>query len=173
MSQTQTRLHVRAGRRKLFLSTFAVLTPGLLTGSGASAQDKAAGEIRAAIKAIWDKPGAPVEVDPVTVVGTHAIAGWTQEHRGGRALLRREHGKWVVFVCGGDGLAKSAALRQTGMSSADATSLEKAVARAEATIPAARRRMFALFEGTVRVDGAGGHAAHGAHAGHGGHGVAK
>jgi hypothetical protein len=139
----------------------------------AHAQEKNAAEVRSAIKAIWDKPGALVEVDPVSVVGNHAIAGWTQERRGGRALLRRDHGKWTVIVCGGDGLAKAAALRQTGMSTADASSMEKAVAKAEAGVPEARRRMFALFEGTVRVEGGRSHAAHGAQAGHDGHAAKK
>ena len=94
----------------------------------AHAQDKNAAEVRSAIRAIWDKPGASVEVDPVSVVGNHAIAGWTQEKRGGRALLRRDHGKWTVIVCGGDGLAKANALRQTGMSATDASNMERAVA---------------------------------------------
>jgi hypothetical protein len=50
------------------------------------------------------------------------------------------------------------------MSAADASNMERAVAKAESTVPEARRKMFALFEGTVRVDGGGNHAAHGAHA---------
>jgi hypothetical protein len=153
-------------RTHLTRTIVAWLLMAILPGATASAQDTNATEVRAAIKAIWDKPGAAVTVDPVTVVGNHAIAGWTQETRGGRALLRREHGKWVVIVCGGDGLAKAAALRQTGMSAADASSMEKVAAKAESTVPEARRKMFALFEGTVRVDGAGGHAAHAGHETH-------
>jgi hypothetical protein len=130
----------------------------------ASAQDPAAG-VRHAIKAIWDKPGAPVDVSPVSVVGKHAIAGWTQEDRGGRALLRQEHGKWVVTVCGGDGLIKTDALLQTGMSKSEAESLSKATQKAEAAIPAERRKKFALFEGMVKVDASHkpGDQGHGAH----------
>jgi hypothetical protein len=162
-------------RASTALFVFAVCSLGmsLVPIQNVLAQDKNAAEVRSAIKSIWDKPGALVEVDPVSVVGNHAIAGWTQEKRGGRALLRRDHGKWTVIVCGGDGLAKAAGLRQTGMSTADASSMEKAVAKAEAGVPEARRRMFALFEGTVRVESGGSHATHGAQAGHDGHAAKK
>ncbi len=172
MLNRSTRQRASSTFLKLILAVGSVFI-SLAQVQVADAQDKNAAEIRSAIKAIWDKPGALVEVDPVSVVGNHAIAGWTQEKRGGRALLRRDHGKWTVIVCGGDGLAKAAALRQTGMSATDASSMEKAVAKAEAGVPETRRRMFALFEGTVRVDGSAGHAAHGAHAGHDAHAAKK
>ena len=166
MSNHSNVFHSGAWRIRHFLAMVASLALFLLQAATAVAQDQNASQVRSAIKAIWDKPGAAVDIDPVVVVANHAIAGWTQEDRGGRALLRKEHGKWTVIVCGGDGLAKAAALRQTGMSATDAGALEKAVAKAETGIPEARRKKFALFEGMVRVDGAQGHAAHGAHAGH-------
>jgi hypothetical protein len=80
-----------------------ILLAGLIISispfSTAFAQDKSTGEVRAAIKAIWDQPDTQVDVDPVSVVGNYAMAGWTQGKRGGRALLRREHDKWAVIVC--------------------------------------------------------------------------
>lgn len=163
MLNRSTRHRASSTFLKLILAVGSVFV-SLAQVQDAEAQDKNAAAVRSAIKAIWDKPGALVEVDPVSVVGNHAIAGWTQEKRGGRALLRRDYGKWTVIVCGGDGLARAAALRQTGMSATDASSMEKAVAKAEAGVPEARRKMFALFEGKVTMDGGASHAAHGTHA---------
>lgn len=135
----------------------------LASGAHAQAQSSDAAAVRASIKTMFDKPGAPVEVDPVSVVKGYAVAGWTQEKQGGRALLRQEKGKWMVVACGGDGMAKADTLKMAGMKQADAVSLEKAVDKAEAAIPAERRRMFALFNGVVKMDGAHGHDAHAAH----------
>jgi hypothetical protein len=162
---TYTRTH-HLGTHRLaaaIVTCAAILTT---TATPVNAQDTNTAAVRSAIKAIWDKPDARVEVDPVSVVKNHAVAGWTQDTRGGRALLRQEHGKWVVILCGGDGLARKDALRQAGVAPGDAAALEAAVAKAEAAIPAPRRKMFALFQGTVRVDGGHEHPAHGAASAH-------
>ena len=135
----------------------------LASGAYAQAQGGDAAAVRTAIKAMFDKPGAPVDVDPVSVVKGYSVAGWTQEKQGGRALLRQEKGKWVVVACGGDGMAKADTLKMAGMSQGDAVALEKAVIKAEAAVPAERRKMFALFNGVVKMDGAHGHGAHAAH----------
>ena len=66
-----------------------------------------------AMKALFDKPQSPLKVAAVSVEGDYALAGWIQDQRGGRALLKK------------DQVAK-----------------------------------FAMFDGVVKVDGAG----HGAHA---------
>jgi hypothetical protein len=171
MTIVQVRRHACATLIKLSLTACA-MGAGVTLTPVARAQGAETGAVRNAIKAIWDKPGAPVEVDPVTVVKNHALAGWIQEKRGGRALLRLEHGKWTVIVCAGDGLVKASALQHAGISPADATALEKATLKAEAGVSPERRKMFALFEGLVRVDasqtGHGGHAGHTPHALHGG-----
>lgn len=162
----QARRHACATLFKLSLTACA-LGAAVSFAPVVHAQGAENGAVRSAIKAIWDKPGAPVEVDPVTVVKNHAIAGWIQEKRGGRALLRLEHGKWTVIVCAGDGLLKASALQQAGLSPGDATALEKATLKAEAGVAPERRKMFALFEGVVRVDA--GHTGHSGHAGHTSH----
>jgi hypothetical protein len=141
-------------RRKLLLVSFAPWA--LLTTSCApdttAADDQA---IRQVLMAQFDKPEAPLAVAPVVVQGAHALAGWTQGERGGRALLRREGSLWRVVVCGGDGLKDAAALRDTGLSGDEAAALAKALANAEAPLPAAQRAKFAMFGATVRVEASG------------------
>ena len=48
-------------------------------------------QIRSLISKTYDHPGAIVQTAPVVVVDNHAIAGWTQGARGGRALLRKSN----------------------------------------------------------------------------------
>lgn len=118
----------------------------------ARAQGTAEDAIRASLRATWERPGAPLTVDPVVRVGRFAMAGWVQGDRGGRALLRDEHGKWVTFICGGDGLKAASALREAGVPAADADRLAAAWQAAEAKVSPVLRSRFSLFEGIVRVD---------------------
>jgi hypothetical protein len=102
----------------------------------------------------------------VVVEGDWALAGWLQDARGGRALLQKRHGHWVIVVCGGDGLRQADALVYTGMTADMATALAKKLNVAENRLPADTLKQFASFEGMLRVDGDAGHGA-----GHGGQGV--
>jgi hypothetical protein len=125
------------------------------------------------MKRQFDQPKAPLKVAPVVVEADWALAGWLQDTRGGRALLQKRHGQWVIVVCGGDGLLEAQALVQTGMPAEMAAALAKKLAAAESRLPAATLKKFASFEGMLRVDGEGGHGAQGAGhgAGHGAHGA--
>ena len=116
--------------------------------------------IEHAMKALFDKPEAPLVVAPVTVEGDYAVAGWIQHGRGGRALLKKENGKWSIQVCGGDGLKQASALTMTGMDRALADKLARKVAAAEKNLSADQLKKFAMFEGVMRVDGSA-HAPHG------------
>lgn len=108
--------------------------------------------IEQAMKKLFDKPEVPLKVAPISVEGKWAVAGWTQDQRGGRAVLKKDDGRWSIQVCGGDGLRSATALEQLGIDSAAAERLARKVKAAEAALPAAQVRMFSLFEGTVRVD---------------------
>jgi hypothetical protein len=109
--------------------------------------------IEHAMKHLFDKPEAPLEVGPVSVEGHHAVAGWIQHGRGGRALLQKEGSTWTIQVCGGDGLKDATALAMTGMPAPAARRLAQRVTQAERQWPAERVKLFSLFKGTVRVDG--------------------
>lgn len=133
----------------------ALLAP--VTARAVDTVDQAA--IRKVILDTWDRPDARLGVDPIVVQGGYAVADWVQGKRGGRALLRRkEDGQWMVAVCAGDGLRKASMLEQTGMSAADAQSMAKRLARAEAAVTPRQRALFSSFQGVARMDGGGKHA---------------
>jgi hypothetical protein len=123
--------------------------------------------IRAVMKGTWDKPDAKVDVSPITIAGDHAIAGWTQGEMGGRALLRRQHGHWIVVLCAGDDLLKPGALKLAGIAAGPASELLSRNAAAEQGIPAARRAQFSKFEGLVTMDASGAHPPQDGHGAHG------
>jgi hypothetical protein len=129
--------------KKLIFASMA-----LLLGSVAQAQPAApdvAKPIRAVISKTYDQPGKPVKTDPVVVSGDHAVADWIQGNFGGRALLRREKGKWVIVLCAGDGLRQAQVLEQSGVPQAEARSIARQLAAAEDGLPAERRKLFSLF----------------------------
>lgn len=126
---------------------------------GAAAADTSADQaaIRQVLMTSFDKPKARLAVDPVVVVGKHAIAGWAQGGRGGRALLLQHGTEWRVTLCAGDGLKQASVLREAGISLADAQALAQNLAAAEARLPAAQRAKFSTFDGVVRMDATGQH----------------
>lgn len=124
--------------------------------------------IELSMKKLFDKPDAPLAVDPVSIEGDYAVAGWIQSGKGGRALLKKEKGQWSIHVCGGDGLKQASALVQTGMSRASADHLAKKVQSAEAQLSADQLKKLSMFEGVAKVD-QGQHGAHDAHASHSKH----
>jgi len=121
--------------------------------SAAALADTDAHAIRSLIGATWDKPEAKVETDPVVVSGDFAVASWTQGGRGGRALLRRVDKGWSVVLCSGDPLKAASSLVEAGVPIIDADRISKDLAEAEAHVAPERRALFALFEGTVPMNG--------------------
>ncbi len=137
----------------------AVAAALLCAGLGATAADTGADQaaIRHVLMTTFDKPEARLVVDPVVVVGKHAVAGWSQGERGGRALLVRQGSEWHITLCAGDGLKQAKVLREAGISKADAEVMAKDLASAEAKLPAAQRARFSTFDGIVRMDASGQH----------------
>ena len=134
-------------------STHPVTTPAM----------SEAQSIEHVLKALFEKPEAPLKVSPVSIEGEYAVAGWLQDQRGGRALLKKEMSKWSILVCGGDGLTQASVLTMTGMPGSTARRLETKVIAAEKDLPVDQVRKFGLFDGIVKVDGG----AQDPHAGHG------
>jgi hypothetical protein len=124
--------------------------------------------IEHAMKALFDKPGAPLRVAPVSVEGAYAVAGWIQNDKGGRALLKKEHGKWSIQVCGGDGLKQASSLTMTGMDQSSANRLAQKIAAAEKQMHSEQVKKLAMFEGVVKVNG-GAHDPHTANHGNAAH----
>lgn len=153
------------------LSVLTVLMSLATTSSGLAHDDDAVGAIRHLMMATFDKPDAPLTVEPVTIFGNVAVAGWSQAEMGGRALLRRKHETWVLTLCSGDALKEAKSLQLFGLTAEEAAAMASAVAEAEAKIDPARVARFATFDGVVMMDGDGNHPPVEGHgSGHGTHG---
>jgi hypothetical protein len=100
----------------------------------------------------FDRPEARLTVEPVTIQNALAVAGWVQGEMGGRALLERREGQWVLVLCAGDALLQPDMLHHAGLSEADAQRMAARIVAAEAQLPAARRELLARFDGIVRMD---------------------
>jgi ubiquinone/menaquinone biosynthesis C-methylase UbiE len=159
-------------RLVLLICLYALsFTPGFAQGHS----DRAA--IAAVLMKTFDRPEARLVVEPVIVEGDIAIAGWLQEGRGGRALMRRKGHHWIIALCAGEALRHEHGLRQVGLEAAAAKRLASAIAKAESALPKTTVARFDSFEGTVVMDEHGNHppvhghgAAHSQHAQHTQHG---
>ncbi len=125
------------------------------------------GAIRHVMMSTFDKPEAPLLVDPIAIAGSWAIAGWTQDGRGGRALLRQKDHAWSIHLCAGDALKDVEALKSMGLPADLATTLATELAAAEATADPARIALFSTFDGIVEMEADGSHPAHKHDASHG------
>ncbi|MCO7613931.1 copper uptake system-associated protein [Pseudomonas protegens] len=133
----------------------ATLSSGVLADTSTDQQ-----RIEQMMRHTWERPDAPLHVGPVTVEGEHAVAGWTQGERGGRALLKRNSMGWRVVLCAGDALLDPATLHSAGLTPEAAASLSKTVAQAESTQAPERVKQFALFKGVMQVDKDAAHQGH-------------
>jgi hypothetical protein len=134
---------------------FSVL---LLSAPLAQAQDQAETDaIRHLMMQTFDKPETPLTVEPVTVSGDIAVAGWAQGDRGGRALLRKNRGNWALVLCSGDALKEAKSLRQFGLDGAQSEAMAAEIINAEAKLDPALVEKFATFDGVVMMDGEGTH----------------
>lgn len=115
------------------------------------------------MESIFETPEHPLDVAPVVVKGDFAIAGWIQDERGGRALLKRKEGQWSIHLCSGDGLKDPAMLEQAGIDNQTAAALVAALVTAESGLDKSILAKFASFEGVMMVDAA----AHSSHVHHG------
>lgn len=132
-----------------------------LSARAADTPDEAG--IRQVLMTTFDKPEARMQVEPIVVQAEHAVAGWIQGERGGRALMRKEGTGWSIVLCGGDGLKDPQALAMAGIEPEAARALVKRLNAAEASLTPAKRARFASFEGTVHMDAQGRHPAVGHH----------
>ncbi len=140
--------------------------PGM-TADGTAASDESAQSIPAILKTMFERADKPLTVEPVVVQGDWAIAGWRQDGRGGRALLKKGPHGWRLTLCSGDGIKDAASLEKVGLTSVDAAALATALHDAEAKLDPGIVKLFASFEGTVKIaEDQGGEGGHGGHQGH-------
>ncbi len=108
---------------------------------------------------MFDKPDAPLKVEPIAVADGFAVAGWVQGEMGGRAFLRKDGGQWKLILCAGDSIRSADALVVSGVPPETAARLSADIATLEKDVPAETLALMAGFEGVVRMD-AGEHPAH-------------
>lgn len=147
----------------------------LLVPAGHSAAGSDEEAIRELLMSSFDRPDARLAVDPVVFANDHAIAGWIQDDRGGRALLKRKAGQWIIVLCSGDGIRFADAMRQAGVPTSDAAVLAARLEDAEKSMSSELRALLASFEGTVLMGAESNHpasarAAGGGQNGHPSHG---
>jgi hypothetical protein len=139
------------------LTALAVMTVFATTQTLAGQAEDQIGKL---MHTSFDQPDATLLVEPIVVMGDHAIAGWSQGDLGGRALLRQHHGAWSIVLCSGDGLNSTEALRQAGLRATEADALSAKLAEAETRVAPERLALLARFEGTVMMDVSGVHPRH-------------
>ncbi len=108
-------------------------------------------DIKALLMAQFDTPETPLTVDPITVQGTVAIAGWAQDGRGGRAFLRQDDKGWFIELCSGASLMLPATLHSLGLSAADAEALLTHAQTAEAALGPDTIALLDSFDGTLMI----------------------
>lgn len=155
----------RQAERLLIIALVSTLMigPALAAGPASSvtpATDELA--IRKVLMTTFDKPEARLSVEPVVSAGDHAVAGWVQGERGGRALMLRRAGQWQVQACGGEALLRVKNLQNAGVPAAEAKRIASALATAEAALSPAVRSSLNSFGATESMSANGQHPAHAA-----------
>lgn len=138
------------------LSRSAAIAVAMVLSAPSFAHDDA-GAIRNVLMETFDRPDERLIVDPVTVEGDIAVAGWAQGEMGGRALMRLNDDHWQIVLCSGDALKEARALQQFGLTAQQADAIAKAVAEVEAKLDPALVEKFSRFNGVVQMDADGSH----------------
>jgi hypothetical protein len=102
--------------------------------------------ITKAMKSMFDKPDAPLSVDAVTVSSDYGLASWTQQSKGGRALLKKAGATWEIVVCGGKDLLQTSVLQKVGLSQEKAENLIAELKKTEKQLAASKRKQFDSFQ---------------------------
>ena len=131
---------------------FASLALAGCAGVGGSSAEQG---VRDVMAGVFDRPDSRLTVPSVAFAGDYAVAGWIQDGRGGRTLLKRSADGWEFVVCGGEELRTSAGLREAGLPVALIEPMAQAVQASEASLPATQRAMLGDFKGLMMMDGAG------------------
>jgi hypothetical protein len=134
-----------AMRRALSIICFLWAAPALAADAESSA-------VRKLLAEAYDKPGAPLTVEPVVIEGDAAIADWAQGDLAGRAYLKRGAGGWRIALCAGDALKDAAALEKLGMSRQGAQLLATQLSVAEKKLDPEYLKRMSRFDGMIAVD---------------------
>jgi len=145
------RSSTRAAMRALAIATV------LATAQPLAARAEVTDTVRHVLMQMFDKPEQPLAVDPVTVEGDIAVAGWAQGEMGGRALLRRKGADWQLILCSGDTLTEAKSLQQFGLTAEQAEGMAADVVTAEARLDPSVVQKFSRFDGVMMMQADGSH----------------
>ena len=114
-------------------------------------------DIEHLLKGMFETADSPLAVEPITIAGDWAVAGWAQDDRGGRGLLRKDSNGWYVHMCGGEGFRSAENLAKIGVPHHDAMSMAAEIQVAEAELGSDRIALFDSFDGVVEIGRNGSH----------------
>lgn len=129
---------------------FAALAfPACVGVGGSTAAEQG---IREFLGGVFDRPDARLTVPSVAFAGDYAVAGWLQDGRGGRTLLRRSEQGWAFVACAGAELRTQGGLTESGLPPELAGRMLAALEVAEASVPAEALAKLGMFKGVLRMD---------------------
>lgn len=149
--------------RLTLIAALALASPVLAEGPMSTLDE---GAIETLMMTSFDRPEARLHVEPVTVTGDDAIAGWTQGDMAGRALLHRTPDGWRILLCAGEEVLDPGFLAHHGVETQVAQSLSEGARGAEGALGATLVARLDSFEGVMLIDAGETHGHGDTHAGH-------
>ena len=135
------------------LETLAIIALAVFAAPAAFATEAAdIDAARKAVLAVFDKPDAPLHVDPIAADGGYAVADWLQGSMGGRALLRETASGWRIVLCAGMALKSSVELQKIGLPKSAADAISERLSNREKAVEPAKLEQIDRFDGVVRMD---------------------
>lgn len=116
-----------------------------------SMADDEQSQITHTIKSQWEKPNAPLQVEPIVIVHNFAIADWFQQEKAGRALLHKQSNHWSVVVCAGDALKEIDSLVNSGVPEEEARKLNEAINKAEQQLSVTQLTKLSDFKAWTKM----------------------
>ena len=90
--------------------------------------------------------GAQMSVEPIVVRTKYAIADWSNDGGGGRALVSKEHGDWKIVVAAGGDMRDPEFLVRAGVPQAEAKALVNFLLTSERKLPETRLAMLDSYK---------------------------
>lgn len=97
----------------------------------------------------WAKTDKPMDFPIIIVQEETAIADWLLGNKGGRILLRKEHGQWRTVLYGGSELRFSHRLQRAGINAATSESLSQMLITREKALTPVQKQNMDNFQGIM------------------------
>lgn len=121
-----------------------------LNSSHACAEHTEDGQaIQQLLSRTYDQPNQKVETTPMVIVENYALLDWVQGNNGGRALLKKDNGQWIIVACGGDGFKNAKVLQAAGIPKSTARKLIAELNEEEKDLSPERVKQFGVFGNTT------------------------